>query len=296
MSLSSRRFRSTDWTSDNLPERIAEVRQLYLDTLEGLARRRAAQRRPIPEDRRHEEGPGQEGSAKKLRPRRRRRRRLRPRRRRRRRRPPRRCRRRRPAKKAAGTTRSARPRGDGSEPEARELRRFTPPTTRWCWRRCRRRPNSICSTTGWRQQRARASRHQGRGAAAARRTIRHRGVVAQLVERARGRRGPLRRAGAGVLGARRTADPGQGRRPAVGPRHLPPTERAAAPHPSQGSGRGPGWSPASRPRSPNFVSSGRTPPSATARATSPGSCCAGRAWRSNGSNCGCSGRNTSRRD
>ncbi len=35
---------------------------------------------------------------------------------------------------------------------------------------------------------------------------------AQLVERARRRRGPLRRAGAGVLGAGRPAHPGQGRR------------------------------------------------------------------------------------
>ena len=33
MWLCSRRFRSDDWTLDDLPDRIAEVRQLYLDTL-----------------------------------------------------------------------------------------------------------------------------------------------------------------------------------------------------------------------------------------------------------------------
>ena len=52
------------------------------------------------------------------------------------------------------------------------------------------------------------------------------------------------------------------------PGHLPSAEVAAARHPSQGSRRAPGWSPASRRRSPSCASSGATPPSPRTPATS----------------------------
>ena len=76
----------TDWTVETLPERIAEVRQLYLDTLANWPRRRAARGRPVrrrrrrprpgsavpsrPRRSRREEGPAKKAAAKKARPRR----------------------------------------------------------------------------------------------------------------------------------------------------------------------------------------------------------------------------------
>ena len=60
------------------------------------------------------------------------------------------------------------------------------------------------------------------------------GVLAQLVERTRGRRRPVGRSGAGVLGARRTADALESGGAAFRPGHLPPSGDAAAPHPAEG--------------------------------------------------------------
>ena len=158
-----------DWTAENLTERDRRGAPALPRHAEGLAARRTARRaavRAVPEGTR-QEGPGQEGAAKKAhRPRRP------PPRRRRPRRPPAK---KTPAKKAAAKKAAAKeppqapaktvPRRGGRE----GLRRSTataspPPTTRWCWRRCRRPPNASCSNDWLETPAARASRLQRRRA------------------------------------------------------------------------------------------------------------------------------------
>ena len=108
-------------------------------------------------------------------------------------------------------------------------------------------------------------------------------------------RGSIRRSGAGVLGAGRTAHPGEDRRPAVGPRNLPSAGTHSAPHPAQG----PGPRAGGRRRTGQSVGVAAAVAGAHDRGKPQGVRTfrhfAGRAWRSNGSNCGCSGRNTSPR-
>ena len=122
------------------------------------------------------------------------------------------------------------------------------------------------------------------------------GTIAQLVEELEA--GGEDRSvvpGARVLGAGRTAHPGEGRRPAVGPRNLSSAGTDSAPHPSQG----PGPCPGGRRRTGESVGVAAAVAGAHDRAKAQGSShvsyFAGRAWRSNGSNCACSGRNTSPR-
>ena len=136
-----------DWTLDNLSEQIAAVRRLYLDTLtdwpEGKvpvhpmykkapakkapakkapAKKAAAKKAPA------KKAPVKKAPAKKA-----------------------------PAKKtpARSPPRRPRPRRPSRRPSGADDDRLTitsptsaPPTTRWCWPRCRRRPSSNCSTTG----------------------------------------------------------------------------------------------------------------------------------------------------
>ena len=110
----------------------------------------------------------------------------------------------------------------------------TPPTTRWCSRRCRRRPNSICSTTGCTPSGARTPT-PGSRCCSFPKGIRRPAWSPNSSRNS----GPTRTAL--VVPVRVfwvPADcptPGQGRRPAVRPRHLPAAGDPAAPHPSQGS-------------------------------------------------------------
>ena len=159
-----------DWTHDNLTERIAEVRQLYLDTLKDWPHDElptpalyTAQEGPGEEGRQEgagEEGAGQEAAAKKP-PRRHRRRRRRPRKR-----------------------RKGLPRKAGRESPRRPLRAVHHHRTmRSCWRRCRRRPNEellerLAGTPAARASRLATSRCCGCPATTTRRPA----VLARLVE------------------------------------------------------------------------------------------------------------------
>ncbi len=120
-------------------------------------------------------------------------------------------------------------------------------------------------------------------------------VVGPARRPARRRRRPHRGAGTRVLGARWPAHSVKLVAPDVRPRHLPSAADAADVGSCTETRHGPEWSRVNRRRYPNFANSGKTRRAATIHVTSPGSCCGARRWPSNASNCGCSGRNTSRR-
>ncbi len=283
MSLSTRRFRSRTGRSTTCPERIAEVRQLYLDTLKDWPDGQGVRCTPAVQEGAREEGARQEGAGQEGAGRRRR--------------PPRRRRQEDAGQEDAGqegSSRSTTVRGR-TMTASRSPRRL---------QHHRRRAGARLGVVEGRARAAqrlaarpapRAPRHQGRGAATARRGPAGRGG-GPARRGARSRRGPVGGSGAGVLGARRTAHPGQGRRPDLRPRHLPSAGDPAAPHPSQGS--------VPRPHRRRRAGQGVRAASAVAgqhRRRQPPRLRALRAaprqrWPSSGSNCACSDRNTSRRN
>ena len=211
-----------DWTLEDLSDRIAGVRQLYLDTLEDWPEGKLS----TPEI--YKRGAQEHRAPRRHPPRRHPPRRRLPRRRQQRSSPPRKPqpRRRRPRRL--------------SRPAPRPNRDCRPPDR---LQHDRRRAGARVGVIEGRIRSAQrlaarpaasAPRHQGRGAAVARRgSAGRRGRPAR--RGTRDRRGPAGRSGPRVLGPGRTAHPGQGRRPAVRTRHLPPAGDPAAQHPSQGS-------------------------------------------------------------
>ena len=146
-----------DWTVDTLSDRIAEVRQLYVDTLadwpvDELPDHDVYRKKPAPRKAPQKAAPAKKAAAaKKAAPRRK----LRPPRKLRRRKPPRR---RRPRRLSPRRRRAKRPRpnrvrlgrrGDRDIPARRQRFASAPATTPWCWRRRPRRSNRNYLRPGW---------------------------------------------------------------------------------------------------------------------------------------------------
>ena len=249
-----------DWTVENLPERIEEVRQLYLDTLKNWPHDKL----PEPDLYRLPKAPAKKAPAKKA--------------------AAKKAAKKTPAKRtaakkatakkaaaksntAAGA--SAQNRGErtavtaaddlasfSTTDDALVLASVSSPAERellndWLERQRREHPDV----------QRRGAGASGRGPAAGRAGAARRGVGS--------RRGPVGGAGAGVLGARRPAHPPEGGGAAVRPRHLSAAGVAAAPDPQARTLRVPGWLPATLRRSPSCASSGATPRSAKTHANSP---------------------------
>ena len=274
-----------DWTVQNLPDRIAEVRQLYLDTLKDWPHEKVPKLGPY--------AASEEHSARRPRPRRHRRR---PRRRRRLRRrlPRRRRRRRRPGEE--GTARRRRP---GRRRDGRDRRR---PNGQLLHHRRRAGAGLGVVARRTRAVERLAATASGVSIPTPRSTCsscptatRRLAVLARLVEELEADEDRTRRPGAGLLGARRPAHPLEGGRADFRPRHLPAAGDPATPHSqarpvARAGGRGrtregvraaPAVERHHRRREPTRFRAFRDP--------------ARDAWPSNASSCGCSGRNTSHR-
>ena len=212
------------------------MRQLYLDTLKDWPQDELPTHRST--------------SARRPRPRRRP-----PRRRLRRRQKSRRCRPRRPPPRRLRRRRLRPKRETGEEGSQvkvtdESLTASARPTTRWSWRRCPHQPNARCSTAGS-QRRGNGIPTRASRCCSCPATTTHRPRVRSARRTARGRRRPVRRSRAGVLGARRSAHPVQGGVP-LSAGGTPTGRRSCCSAASFGRTRhAPGSSTANRPRSPN---------------------------------------------